>query len=315
MPESPPTLSLDKLSVTGKEKLVGYGHKNNNLQFLEFDTTLDITNGVVGFTGTMTGDLDMGDFDINNVAQIEISAEGSGTAGSLPIYLEADTDRGIHFDDTPLIYSSDQAVVLQGNASDAFAGVGQYLAIIGMFEAIGDAAYLGNSAGNNGLFLNHGTSITFYDTVEFSTAASLAWAFDAALQTDAKTSDQTLTNQTTLQNMFTNGIYLGANEECSGTITVICAASPTPDIKFGWSAYPTGCTIYWGLSSTNPTTFIQTTQQLYVQSGSVRTYTFNFGIRNGANAGTCHFGFAQNTSSGLSTVVYAGSSYEARTRM
>ena len=158
-------------------------------------------------------------------------------------------------------------------------------------------------------------------TADSTTATGLKWATaggggGATVAAVRKSADQSVTSSTTIANDTHLKFAIGANETYTFNLWLYTsAANSTPGIK--WNvAGPSGSTVFFSPPNTYPmadgATVIATigsatdTFQGFVD-GNLRPMLIQGSILNGSTAGDVQLKWAQNTSSGTSTTVKAGS--------
>ncbi len=122
-----------------------------------------------------------------------------------------------------------------------------------------------------------------------------------------KTADETMTNDTTLQDDNHIFFAVGANEKWAFELFTLVFAHATPDLKFGFTA-PTGATVTWARFGIADDEQISNLGDTILQGGgsTLRIISYRGLITNGSNAGTFQLQFAQNTSNANATTMKAG---------
>lgn len=135
------------------------------------------------------------------------------------------------------------------------------------------------------------------------------------------TSDQTVNNSTTLQNVTGISFSVDADTRYAVEVTVIYTSNPTADLKLGWS-YPTGTTGYWASFgiTTADTNRIGPIDGGALSEASTLTVTGDsdfagvavmarpaFTFLTSSTSGTVQLRFAQATANASNTVIKAGS--------
>jgi hypothetical protein len=131
--------------------------------------------------------------------------------------------------------------------------------------------------------------------------------------TARKTSNETVNGSAALQD--DNELFVAVEASCVYhlELRISYTSGTTPDLKIGWT-YPTGTTIRW--SGTDSDTagalriagnLTETSVPAICGSGTDINADYTGVIITGVNAGTLTLQWAQNTSTGSNSTIYAGS--------
>lgn len=145
-------------------------------------------------------------------------------------------------------------------------------------------------------------------------AATLA-AFNAERMpiTARKTSNETVNGSAALQN--DDELFVAVEASCvyHFELRLNYTSGTTPDLKLGWT-YPTGTTIRWSGVDSDTAGAVRITGNLtetsvpaICGSGADLMAVYTGMVIVGVNAGTLTLQWAQNTSTGSNSTVYAGS--------
>ncbi|HYE89532.1 MAG TPA: hypothetical protein VEA38_00875 [Terriglobales bacterium] len=334
-------VSLSNSGLTTSTTYYLYAYMNGSTMTLEASTTAHATSSTDGVeiksgdqTRTFVGEVDVdgsGNFEADIRQWFVPAATGAADARTnvvaYPLTVDAPTSgtpaAGIGTGVRLRAESADEApsdvATFEGVFTDVTAGSEDSYASIKLRVAgrALDEKYRFSSTAGDGfaaLFTHAVTADRTY-TLPDRTGNILTSTGLTKVELIRKTSDESVTSSTTLQNDDALTCALAANEFVRAELTIYFTAAAAGDIKFGFTV-PAAATIYWGTpnmifyNSADAVTAsdIRTTGSLdvgFISGGTICVASLEVAVLNGANAGNLTLQWAQNASSGTPTTVKA----------